>query len=407
MLRTVLLSILVCSFALQTRAAEIEMLTDNEEGCTARLVGEIKEGDTDKISMLFPVGRRERDATGRPNQTLCFESPGGNLLEALSIARYLTEAGLGTHLEANATCLSACAFAFLGGSRHYTEEGWWQTIDRSMHHSATLGFHSPQLKFSSNYYNEAQLQQAFYSAIKATTLIFTRLEELQIPQDKALLFFSGQDPNEYFFIDTLFKARDTKIEITGLESIKAPQALKSEDLSPICSNFHPIWSEETYIERRRRASYLDYESIVQISDDTLAYLILYGDEGFYWFSDDSCFVTFDVEKNKLMIFHYEEELSFDDGYYKYCATDYSNNGYGGEQCNWSAEAIDSIKQITRAMTPKITRVSALFIYGDLNFDALWRIYQAPLIIERSSKLQGLQAVFETYDAETRSYLQRT
>lgn len=85
------------------------------------LDGEIVKGDFDRLQRAYRVnGYITR---------LSFNSPGGNLVEALKMGRFVREHAIATHVPADAVCLSACPYIFMGG------------VVRDAHASARLGMH--------------------------------------------------------------------------------------------------------------------------------------------------------------------------------------------------------------------------------------------------------------------------
>lgn len=70
--------------------------------------GEIIEGDASKLERLLDLGKVE-------SRIVVLDSPGGDLLEAMSLGRSLRFFGFTTFLHSEAKCFSACAYAFLGG----------------------------------------------------------------------------------------------------------------------------------------------------------------------------------------------------------------------------------------------------------------------------------------------------
>jgi hypothetical protein len=116
------------------------------QGRVVRLSGTIESGDADRLEQLF----RENDllhcfaANYCPfANVLSLDSPGGNLSEALSIARFVRDHQLTILLEDGAQCESACAFIFFAGYTEY--EGYFHSR-RYAHVSARLGVHRPDLK---------------------------------------------------------------------------------------------------------------------------------------------------------------------------------------------------------------------------------------------------------------------
>jgi hypothetical protein len=102
---------------------------------TIYATGAIKKGDADKLDRLV---RDNKLASGDEWYTVRLNSPGGLLLEAMKIGTIIRDAALETLISHDAECASACALAFLGGTRRYaTGVG----IERRMEFGAALGFH--------------------------------------------------------------------------------------------------------------------------------------------------------------------------------------------------------------------------------------------------------------------------
>jgi hypothetical protein len=92
---------------------------------TLMLSGEIALGDTERLRKLV-LGRRIESAI------IYFDSPGGNLLEGLEIGRFIRKRGFSTSIGSRRAdapnivpgiCLSACAYAYLGGVFRFHPDG--------------------------------------------------------------------------------------------------------------------------------------------------------------------------------------------------------------------------------------------------------------------------------------------
>src|SRR5690606_31234559 len=71
------------------------------------------------------------------------QSPGGNYVEGLKLARLFRERAVTTVVEVNSECYSACAFAFLGGTGYSSQDGVGAYNDRIVEPGGILGFHAP------------------------------------------------------------------------------------------------------------------------------------------------------------------------------------------------------------------------------------------------------------------------
>jgi hypothetical protein len=84
--------------------------------------GDIEPGDDQKLRDLVAsidrdlkgIVQREEEFRFRP--TIEFQSPGGNLFTGLQLGIAISELGLRTRVPEGNACLSACTYAFLGGS---------------------------------------------------------------------------------------------------------------------------------------------------------------------------------------------------------------------------------------------------------------------------------------------------
>ena len=95
-------------------------LTAALDGGTLLLRGAINPGDAERVlPEIASPGVR----------TVAFDSPGGWVDDALSIGTAIRDAGLATDLGAGAVCLSACPYAFVGGTA------------RTIHDDAAFGVH--------------------------------------------------------------------------------------------------------------------------------------------------------------------------------------------------------------------------------------------------------------------------
>jgi hypothetical protein len=104
-------------------------------GSTIYATGIIEAGDAAKLSRL---ARGNDLASGFDDYVVRLNSPGGLTLEGMAIGEVIRVARLETLVARGDICASACALAFLGGTRRYaTGNG----VGRRLEFGATLGFH--------------------------------------------------------------------------------------------------------------------------------------------------------------------------------------------------------------------------------------------------------------------------
>ena len=144
-------------------AGTITETPDPVMGCRATFSGPVEPGDLAQIETmadLFDAYNIEGDRL-----RLCLDSPGGNFEEGLRIATLLRERYIGTAVAAGARCESACAIAFMGGTL-MTESDIGDLPDRVLHPRGRLGFHAPSLVIPQARYSQANVTNAYDSALK-------------------------------------------------------------------------------------------------------------------------------------------------------------------------------------------------------------------------------------------------
>lgn len=104
-----------------TWSAEIYTNFPPDGSCAITFYGEIVEGDDNLFDILTP------DCLGGG---VLFKSDGGHLLTGLRLGEMIRRKGLETAVSYDAQCASACALAWLGGTRRY------------MFRESRIGFHS-------------------------------------------------------------------------------------------------------------------------------------------------------------------------------------------------------------------------------------------------------------------------
>ncbi|MCA1403062.1 hypothetical protein I6F26_00380 [Ensifer sp. IC3342] len=145
------------------------MESDND-GYTAKLQGVIAVGDVDLlVSEFSPIASLARLAG---NLTLSLDSgEGGDFDEGLRIAEFAREYGVSTRVDNDAQCISACAFAFLGGTRELGGER--PRPSRYLVPGANLCFHAPTLSHSKGIFDDG---------VAAVARLFDKLGPM-VPQD--------------------------------------------------------------------------------------------------------------------------------------------------------------------------------------------------------------------------------
>ena len=107
--------------AVPAQAATIGKVTSGPGAPMILVQGDFQDGDGERFQAI---------ATSLPKATVVFDSPGGNLMAGLKIGEIMHARGYTSLVPQGAVCASACAIAWLGGTRRYLSA------------SGKLGFHA-------------------------------------------------------------------------------------------------------------------------------------------------------------------------------------------------------------------------------------------------------------------------
>ena len=207
--------------------------------CQIRLTGKIEPGDFIQFKSKMP---KDYDPP-LAGPTMCLASPGGDFLEALKIAEFVSE-GILTKLEPGATCLSACGWIFMAGTNN--SPGGTRSWTREMDASATLAFHAPyidpsSLKTGSAAVGELSLASVIQAYNQAVAEISEGLLKLAqkydspvtsplIPPDLLVEALSRVN-DQKLMVDTVGSAIKWRIDVTGHAGV-VPR--RKEDIIQAC-----------------------------------------------------------------------------------------------------------------------------------------------------------------------------
>lgn len=111
--------------------------------------GDTEAGDLERLQEVYDTFVRCRleciGQRGGATAVLTLTGPGGDYHTGLLIAEFLRENHIATVAERDAVCLSACAFAFLGGSGYSPLLSVGTYIDRMVEPGSRVGFHAPYM----------------------------------------------------------------------------------------------------------------------------------------------------------------------------------------------------------------------------------------------------------------------
>ncbi len=213
------------------------------DGPNAQLVihlsGPIAGGDAEQIKEIFlNSGLASND--DHADLVLSLDSPGGSFAEALNIARVLNANGIGTYVDDGASCLSACAVAFMAGANIDTQI---TVRDRTLHPRARLGFHAPSLAVPDTGDVPArQLGEAFAVALSSIAGILEA--EQYLGMSRSLIGkMIATPPDSMFYVTTTGMAGMWGI---GVDAPAPALALTEQALSDTCANLQD-WTEDSRV----------------------------------------------------------------------------------------------------------------------------------------------------------------
>ena len=165
----------------EAKAATVDRVSIPEMGCDILVSGQIGDGDVAALRSALEASDRDiAEVTGYPvldapmvgmrppdRRRVCFDSNGGSFLEGLRLAELLIEFRKGAAVGAGMVCESACALAFMGGSRAVSQVEGSDDTDRVLHPSGLVGFHAPALIVPGGQYDERTVAQAYGVALAA------------------------------------------------------------------------------------------------------------------------------------------------------------------------------------------------------------------------------------------------
>lgn len=185
------------------------------------LSGEILDGDVKKL---------EAELDNADQAIVSLNSIGGSFSEALKIAALLQENLASTIVEDGASCLSACAVAFLGGSAQ-GEEGD-TTPSRSIAANAHLAFHAPALAVADTGLTKAAAQTAYAAAMKAVTDFVRMSGDLGI-EAKTAADLMTVEPDQTYAINTAYRLGRVGVEV---QKLSPPADITMSMVRNLCTN---------------------------------------------------------------------------------------------------------------------------------------------------------------------------
>lgn len=223
---------LLVALPLPSQAATISILKvtgDADYGeVHLKLEGRITKGDLDRLKAIGTDPKLLTFNPTRSHTVLHLNSKGGNFKEGLNIVDHMIGGSISTVLDANAECFSACALIFMAGNYVYRDVH----IRRSMHVTASLGFHAPYVRVETDFgYNQAIRQLA--RMFKLFDKQGHSADAIPLMRQSLQLALLSKGPDEELNIDTVDKAGKWDIDVFGY---KAPKKITRQHLWNACFN---------------------------------------------------------------------------------------------------------------------------------------------------------------------------
>ncbi|QQF02457.1 hypothetical protein JFX10_02100 (plasmid) [Sinorhizobium meliloti] len=211
---------------METAAFAASISKSSKDICVLTLEGEIVPGD---FSSLVDIAAKEFlgvDGESSAHDTICLDSPGGDVTEGVKLAEFFYKNGVGTVIDDGAECYSMCAILFMMGIAQGPEVTF---VNRKLHVNGKLGFHRPYLSLTTESLvstkvlavaHDAALENMNKIMVLANNLVPWSNSTMMRPDlIQEMLRHIG---NDFFYIDTVDKAGRFEIELLGLPRQSAP-----------------------------------------------------------------------------------------------------------------------------------------------------------------------------------------
>jgi len=197
--------------AISVSAAELTLVSyrfsDESAVPHLHLSGPLEPGDAERFAAEFAglkpcSGGLCYDDFG-PQAVVTLDSPGGNYSTGVALADFFRDMKIATYVEADASCLSACALAFLGGSGFWPTGGIGTYVDRRLAPGGRLGFHSPYFsaETAERAARKGQLQQLLDGTRLAMADIVETLSRYNVSQ-QVLHDIIRMGPDAFYEVST-------------------------------------------------------------------------------------------------------------------------------------------------------------------------------------------------------------
>jgi len=182
---SLIVSVLFFRPALATEIVETGKDSTTMEECSLSISGEIGKGDAARIAAILakwqersPNAHYKLENKGL-DYVVCLSGSGGDYLEAIKIAEIFDNSVVATSVPVNASCLSACAIAFMGGRDCCVEMGRTM-MKRHLSVNSTLGLGAPTLSTKKASFSSQEISDAFDQSLDVITALQNKAEKIGI-----------------------------------------------------------------------------------------------------------------------------------------------------------------------------------------------------------------------------------
>ena len=201
--------------------------------CQMMLYGDIMQGDKQKLLGVLRALRGDAPVA-QWNATLCLNSFGGEIDEAIEMGSVALNNRVKTRILAGHECYSACAILFMTGtssSRGYTHHA------RTLSAKGALGFHAPKPPSINGTFDSAQAYDAAIEQIGRRLFLLANQRTIywKHPLIKARLINTMMltSHTKLYLIDTVGRAAENEI---ALDDMPAVQATELKHIHHLCLN---------------------------------------------------------------------------------------------------------------------------------------------------------------------------
>ncbi|RVD52376.1 MAG: hypothetical protein EOS30_11140 [Mesorhizobium sp.] len=209
----------------------------DSENCAMLIRGEILRGDFEKFVALGETLLPGNDGESTSRNTVCLDSPGGNLSEGVKFAKYFYHDGVGTVIDDGQECYSACAIMFMMGTATGAEVSF---VNRKLYIGGKLGFHRPFIDMPSGTSIDISAMRFAYDAALSSALDLIAIANSKSPWSSQPMMKSDliqgmlqHIGNDMLMIDTVDKVGRWDIELIGAV---LPSQLSEEQAFYACEN---------------------------------------------------------------------------------------------------------------------------------------------------------------------------